>query len=226
MSDADPELSPLLRRTLLDRRAPERARMRLLAAARPRWRAWVAATAAAAASVLAVLGAALLLQTPRETPVPEPPPEDLVRISERHRPGPAEGASLPRGEAQAAVEKNLGHDASTPSAERVGFEIVNVEAVEEGQLVQIVYRRADATLSAFVMKPDRFRKPGPFQTRDGVDFWSFACRGRSTVIVKAGAVYRVWVAEIPEERLVETVLDIEKHRASLQKVRLHLEGAG
>jgi len=225
MSDADPELGPLLRRALLDRRAPEDARMRLMAA-RPRRRAWVAATAAAGL-LIAALGVALLLRAPRQPRVAaEPKPEELVRFSEKHRPRSAQGVSVPRGEAQTAVEKNLGQDASTPSAERAGFEIVDVEAVEEGQVVQIVYRRADTTLSAFVMKPERFRRAGPFQTRDGVDFRSFSCGGRSTVIVKAGAVCRVWVADIPEARLVETVLEIEKQRASLQKVRLHLEGAG
>jgi|GEM_PF-5349604 len=225
MSDADPEMGAFLRRSLLDRRAPEHTRQRLLKAGRSKRKAWIMA---AAAGLLVAFGAALLLRTPRPVPAPAPegPSDELLRISERHRPGSAQGTPVSRGDAQTAVERNLGTDASTPAAEKAGFDIVEVDAVEEGQVVQIVYRRAGTTVSAFVMKPQRLKKAGPFQTRDGVEYWSFACRGRSTVVVKAGPVYRVWVGEMPEDRLIETVLEIEKVRASLQKVRLHLEGAG
>ena len=65
-----------------------------------------------------------------------------------------------------------------------------------------------------------------FVKRENVTYYACAWGGKSAVVVKTGNTHRVWVAQLSQEELVEAVLEVEKLRASMQRVELRLIGGG
>ncbi len=216
----DDDLRRMLRDVLVDRRAPEDVKARLVARLRRRPAGWMAA-AAAAAAVLAALG--VLALGGRGSP-----PAAVAAAMELHLRSDASGhaaSAATSREVSGIVGDVLDRDVELPGLRDAGLAALEVHRCAPTGAAHVIYANSWLKLSCFILPADRVPLSGGARLSQGAVEGTLYTKGRAAALaVRDGGLMKLWVADLRPEQLAAIAFDAESKRGRLKTAVLRMPG--